>query len=33
LLFNKTPTYDHLRVYGCLCFPNLSATIPHKLAP
>jgi histone deacetylase 1/2 len=32
-LFNTTPSYDHIRVYGCLCFPNLSATTPHKLAP
>ena len=24
---------DHLRVFGCLCYPNLSATAPHKLAP
>ena len=24
---------DHLRVLGCLCYPNLSATVPHKLAP
>jgi len=27
------PTYDHLRVFGCKCYPNLSATAPHKLAP
>jgi hypothetical protein len=32
-LFHKQPSYDHLRVYGCLCFPNLSATAPNKLAP
>src|SRR5438132_1702970 len=23
----------HLSVFGCLCYPNLSATTPHKLAP
>ena len=24
---------DHLCVFGCLCYPNLSAIAPHKLAP
>jgi hypothetical protein len=33
ILYNKTPDYSHLRVFGCLCYPNLSATTPHKLAP
>ena len=23
----------HLRVFGCACYPNTSATAPHKLAP
>jgi hypothetical protein len=32
-LYNIAPSYDYLRVYGCLCFPNLSATAPNKLAP
>jgi hypothetical protein len=32
-LFGKPPTYDHLRVFGCKCYPNTSATAPHKLAP
>jgi histone deacetylase 1/2 len=32
-LFSTPPSYDHLRVYGCLCYPNTAATIPHKLAP
>jgi hypothetical protein len=27
------PSYDHLRVFGCKCYPNLSATAPHKLVP
>jgi hypothetical protein len=31
-LFSQPPLYDHLRVYGSLCYPNLSATIPHKLS-
>ena len=33
LLTGVQPRYDHLRVFGCLCFPNLYATTPHKLAP
>jgi len=33
VLFGTTLTYDHLRVFGCKCYPNLSATTPHKLAP
>jgi hypothetical protein len=32
-LFGTTPTYEHLRVFGCTCYPNMSATTPHKLAP
>ena len=32
-LHGNTPSYDHLRVFGCLCYPNLQATSPHKLAP
>lgn len=31
-LLGTTPSYDHLRVFGCLCFPNQAATMPHKLA-
>lgn len=33
LLFHKPPTYDHLKVFGCLCFPNLNHSHLHKLAP
>uniref|UniRef100_A0A453GS21 Integrase catalytic domain-containing protein n=1 Tax=Aegilops tauschii subsp. strangulata TaxID=200361 RepID=A0A453GS21_AEGTS len=33
LLTGRSPTYDHLHVFGCLCFPNLYATSQHKLAP
>lgn len=33
LLFGVHPTYDHLRAFGCLCFPNTYSTSPHKLAP
>ena len=32
-LFGQQPTYDHLRVFGFACYPNLSATAPHKLSP
>jgi len=32
-LFGTRPLYDHLRVFGCACYPNTSATAPHKLAP
>jgi histone deacetylase 1/2 len=32
-LFSSPPSYDYLRVYGCLCYPNTSATITHKLQP
>lgn len=33
LLLGAPPTYDHLRVFGCLCYPNTIATAPHKLSP
>jgi hypothetical protein len=32
-LYGTTPSYDHLRVFGCACYPNTSATAPHKLSP
>lgn len=32
-LFRIHPDLSHLRVFGCKCYPNLSATAPHKLAP
>jgi len=32
-LFGSKPSYSHLRAFGCRCYPNLSATTPHKLAP
>jgi hypothetical protein len=32
-LHGTPPVYDHLWVFGCKCYPNLSATAPHKLAP
>jgi hypothetical protein len=32
-LYRKSPSYDHLRIFGYLCYPNLQATSAHKLAP
>jgi hypothetical protein len=33
LLYGHMPSYDHLRMFGCQCYPNLSATAAHKLSP
>jgi hypothetical protein len=33
LLHRKMLDYSILRVFGCLCYPNLSAMTPHKLSP
>jgi hypothetical protein len=32
-LFGSAPSYKHLRVFGCTCYPNTTATAPHKLSP
>jgi hypothetical protein len=32
-LYGTSTTYDHLRVFDCACYPNTSATAPHKLSP
>jgi hypothetical protein len=32
-LFGTTPSYTHLQVFGCACYPITSVTAPHKLAP
>jgi hypothetical protein len=31
-LHGVAPSYEHLRVFGCACYPNLSAEAAHKLA-
>jgi transposase InsO family protein len=32
-LFGSAPLYEHLRIFGCACYPNIAATVAHKLAP
>ena len=32
-LFNPTPNYQKLRIFGCLCFPWLKPHTNHKLQP
>jgi hypothetical protein len=32
-LHGVAPSYEHLRVFGCACYPNISAKAAHKLAP
>jgi hypothetical protein len=32
-LFGSVPSYEHLVVFGCTCYPNTTATAPHKLSP
>jgi hypothetical protein len=32
-VFGSAPSYKYLCVFGCACYPNIAATVPHKLAP
>jgi hypothetical protein len=32
-LHGVAPSYEHLRVFSCACYPNLSTKAAHKLAP
>jgi hypothetical protein len=32
-LFASSSSYGHLHIFGCACYPNITATAPHKLAP
>ena len=32
-MYHKPTSYKHLRVFGSTCYPNLSATPRHELAP
>jgi hypothetical protein len=32
-MFDSAPSYEHLRVFGCTCYPNTTATAPHMLSP
>jgi hypothetical protein len=31
-LFGSAPSYEHLGVFGCTCYPNTTATTPYKLS-
>lgn len=33
ILYQKDPSFSHLRVFGCLCFPLYPSTTIHKLQP
>jgi hypothetical protein len=31
-LFGSAPSYEHLRIFGCTCYPNMTATAPYKFS-
>jgi len=33
ILYQKDPSYSHLRVFGCLCYPLILSAIRNKLQP
>lgn len=33
LLYNQQPSYEHLKIFGCLCYPWLAPTQRHKFQP
>jgi hypothetical protein len=33
VLFCSVSSYEHLRVFGCTCYPNTTSTVPHKRSP
>jgi hypothetical protein len=32
-LSGSVPSYEHLRIFGCTCYPNMITTAPHKFSP
>ncbi|PKU75385.1 Retrovirus-related Pol polyprotein from transposon TNT 1-94 [Dendrobium catenatum] len=32
-LYKSPPSYSHLKIFGCLCYPWLQPAAPHKFAP
>jgi hypothetical protein len=33
VLFGSAPSYEHMRIFGCTCYHNTTATRSHKLSP
>jgi hypothetical protein len=32
-LFDSAPSYEHIHVFSCACYPNITATASHKFTP